>query len=385
MDSMLRRNYLESCYEELSPIRDKEHITIVRHKETGELFVKKILKEYDAALYDRLMKLSPDGIPEICDYVDLGTELLLIEEYINGRTLDAILREKKSMEREEVCSVFVQAAGILQKLHALDPPIVHRDIKPSNLMLTREGRLYLIDFDAAREYDALADADTRFMGTQDFAAPEQYGFGQSEIRTDQYGLGVTLNVLLTGALPGHHLTEDPIFEPLVRRMTQMQPEKRYTDMGEALREFQRLKRAEHSFLGRLSLRLSSGFRVIVDSRDRIACPKHSYDGTWRRFLPIGFRTGKLWRMGAAGIWYAVLARHFFLSELDTGDEVTHVLSFSLYLLNTLYIGNYLGIRYRLPGLKRNWWMHILLNILYLVILNGIVLVLWALFVVFFWK
>lgn len=378
MEPELRRKYLESCYEELSRIQDKPHITIVRHKETGELRVKKVLNKYDGKLYERLMQLSPEGIPEIYEYADTGDELLLIEEFVNGRTLDAILREKETMDREEVCAVFMQAAGILQKLHALAPPIIHRDIKPSNLMLTKAGNLYLIDFNAAREYDASADEDTRMMGTMDFAAPEQYGFGQSGIRTDQYGLGITLNVLLTGELPRHHLTEDSIFQPLIRRMTEMDPEKRFADLGEALREFQRLQRAEHSVFGKLGRRLSDGWRSTVKAQDGISCPKHSYDGTWRRFLPVGFRTGKLWRMIAAGIWYAYLVKLYFFTELAAEDTPARIFSFCMYLLNIHYVGNYLGIRYRLPGLRRSRWLHILLNILYLVIWNMVMIALFVL-------
>ena len=385
MESELRRKYLESCYEELSRVQDKPHITIVRHKETGELRVKKVLKKYDVKLYERLMQLSPEGIPEIYEYVDAGDELLLIEEFVNGRTLDAILRERETMDREEVCFVFIQTAGILQKLHALTPPIVHRDIKLSNLMLTRAGSLYLIDFNAAREYDASANEDTRMMGTQDFAAPEQYGFGQSDIRTDQYGLGITLNVLLTGELPRHHLTEDIVFRPLISRMTQMDPEKRFADLGETLREFHRLQRAENSVFGKLVLKLSNGFHNIVDSRDGISCPKHSYDDTWRRFLPVGFRTGKLWRMIVAGIWYGALVNEYFFREINIGNGVTHVLSFLLYVLDTFYVGNYLGMRYRLPGLKRSWWLHIVLNIVYLTLFHFVIAVLLVLVYIFFFQ
>lgn len=382
MDELLQRRYLDSCYEELTTVQNKDHVTLVKHKETGEIRIRKVLTRYDRSLYDRLMKLSISGIPQIYEYMDTGTELIVLEEYINGKTLDALLREKGIMSEEEVYPVFEQVTDILHRIHSLEPPVIHRDIKPSNIMMTSAGTLYLIDFNAAREYDTASVGDTRLMGTQDFAAPEQYGFGQSDVKTDQYGLGVTLNVLLTGDFPKYHLTDSPVFRSVILRLTQIDPAQRYEQIDEAVHQLKDRRKAAGSKPGILVLGISERFRKIVDSRQRISYPEHPYDGTWRRFLPVGFRTGRLWRMVLAGVWYWALADHYFFSESD-GYPAAHFLSFVLYLLNTFYIGNYLGIRYRLPGVRINWWLHILLNIFYLVLFDLILGVLLALLLVFF--
>lgn len=77
---------------------------------------------------------------------------------------------------------------------------VHRDIKPENIIL-RGSQAVLIDFDAARLHKPEHEADTQILGTTGFAAPEQYGLSQSDIRTDIYSLGVLINVMLTGNTP----------------------------------------------------------------------------------------------------------------------------------------------------------------------------------------
>lgn len=78
------------------------------------------------------------------------------------------------------------------------PPIVHRDIKPSNIILTEDGRIVLIDLNAARLDDKNRSHDTQLIGTAGFAAPEQYGFAASSPRADLYAAGILMRMLLTG-------------------------------------------------------------------------------------------------------------------------------------------------------------------------------------------
>ena len=73
--------------------------------------------------------------------------------------------------------------------------IVHRDIKPSNIIIKNDGQAVLIDFSIARPYSESRSADTELLGTIGYAAPEQYGFSQSDFRTDIYALGATLKTI----------------------------------------------------------------------------------------------------------------------------------------------------------------------------------------------
>ena len=105
---------------------------------------------------------------------------------------------------------------------------VHRDIKPENVIL-RGKEAVLIDFDAARLHKPGAQADTQVLGTTGFAAPEQYGLSQSDVRTDIYSLGVLINVMLTGEHPSKKLAGGHMGR-VVHRCTQVNPQKRYKDV-----------------------------------------------------------------------------------------------------------------------------------------------------------
>lgn len=112
-----------------------------------------------------------------------------------------------------------------------DPPIIHRDIKPSNILLTPSDHVILIDFDASREFDAGKPEDTVLLGTREYAAPEQYGFGQSDARSDIYALGVLLNKMLTGTYPRRECPECSLGE-IITRCTALLSDQRYASVEE---------------------------------------------------------------------------------------------------------------------------------------------------------
>ena len=127
---------------------------------------------------------------------------------------------------QETRKIVKQLCQGLWVLHSM--AAVHRDIKPENVIL-RENDAVLIDFDAARLHKPQAEADTQILGTTGFAAPEQYGLGQSDTRTDIYSLGVLMNVLLTGQHPSKRLAEGRLGR-VIQRCTQVNPAKRYKDV-----------------------------------------------------------------------------------------------------------------------------------------------------------
>ena len=110
---------------------------------------------------------------------------------------------------------------------------VHRDIKPENVIM-RGRRAVLIDFDAARLHKPEQESDTQVLGTTGFAAPEQYGLSQSDVRTDIYALGVLMNVMLTGEHPSKRLAEGRMGR-VIERCTRVNPEKRYKDVLHLMR------------------------------------------------------------------------------------------------------------------------------------------------------
>src|SRR2546423_13424254 len=133
-------------------------------------------------------------------------------KYMEGETLKAYLRRAKGalLPLKQVRVIGVQISNVFYSLHAKPPPIFFGDVNPANIMRTRRGRLYLIDFGIARHFNPDKKRDTGPLGSPGYAAPEQYGRAQSTAQTDIYGLGATLQTLLTGKEP---LDDEPDTPP----------------------------------------------------------------------------------------------------------------------------------------------------------------------------
>ena len=215
-------------YRNIMTLGRKGEAVLVEHEETGERFVKKTLLLYDADVYRSLMEEKFPQIPPVQELIEDDGKLIVIEKYIEGKSLEEIL-EERLFDEQEAAELIVQLCGILKPLHSHDPKIIHRDIKPSNLILDEEGKLWLIDFDASRNLQPDQSQDTVLMGTQEYAAPEQYGFTQSTERTDIYAIGVVLNRLLTGDFPRRKMAEGNLAQ-VVRKCIHMDPVKRYRDV-----------------------------------------------------------------------------------------------------------------------------------------------------------
>ena len=224
-----------SFYKELSVLSKNKEVYLVQHTGTGVIYVKKSLKIFNSDIYRQLQKLNLPGIPQIYECIEDSENLYIIEEYIHGRTLDSIFNDSGVFTNELVCSLTAQLCQILHRLHTCNPPIIHRDIKPSNLILTTDDKLKLIDFNAAKNYTEGASKDTMLLGTQNFAAPEQYGFSQSDIRTDIYGIGVTMNYLLTGKYPNEEIYQGSLHN-LLDKCLRMSPSERYSNCEELIKD-----------------------------------------------------------------------------------------------------------------------------------------------------
>lgn len=149
-----------------------------------------------------LKKLEHPALPRLFDILEQDGRLYMISDYIDGISLDKKLEAEGKIAEEVVADWGVQLCNALEYLHSLKPnPIIYRDMKPSNIILSSNGILKLIDFGIAREYKPQSEGDTVYIGTRGYAAPEQYGTGQTSAASDIYSLGVTLHHLLTGKNP----------------------------------------------------------------------------------------------------------------------------------------------------------------------------------------
>lgn len=152
-----------------------------------------------------LKKLEHPALPRLFDIVEQDGRLYMISDYIDGVPLDRKLKEEGRIAEEIVVDWAIQLCGALNYLHTQKPnPIIYRDMKPSNIILTASGMLKLVDFGIAREYKSKSGSDTVYIGTRGYAAPEQFGTGQTGAASDIYSLGVTLHELLTGNDPSVH-------------------------------------------------------------------------------------------------------------------------------------------------------------------------------------
>lgn len=191
-----------------------------------------------------LKKLHHPHLPSIIDVIDQDDTYLILMDYVEGRTLKAILDERGALPQEKVVDWAIQLASTLMYLHRQDPPIIYRDMKPANVMLKPDGNVVLIDFGTAREYKDDSDGDTTCLGTKGYAAPEQYGGkGQTDARTDVYNLGATMYQLVTGKNPTKPPYEiRPIrqwnpalssgLESIIVKCTKSDPDERYQSVAE---------------------------------------------------------------------------------------------------------------------------------------------------------
>ncbi len=151
-----------------------------------------------------LARLTHPNLPKVYDYFSQQGASYIVMEYIRCRTLEQMLenRRKKPVDEQLALSWAIQICRAMHFLSVQKPrPIVFRDTKPSNIMITRDGRVKLIDFGIARFFKDEQDEDTYVYGTPGYAAPEQYGTGQTDVRSDLFSLGATLYYCLAGEHP----------------------------------------------------------------------------------------------------------------------------------------------------------------------------------------
>ena len=280
-----------SFYRRLEEVEHKKGISLVRHIEPGQIYVETVLTQYAKSIYDWLQQSKLPYVPQIYECMEEDGTLYLIEEYIQGITLETYIEQFGCLDLDAAGRVIEYLCRTLEKLHRHIPPIVHRDIKPTNIMLQGDFKkghgivsVYLIDFNTARVFDAERNRDTELIGTRGFAAPEQYGFSQSDARTDIYGLGVLLNYMLCGKLirDGIYADHQEVSQ-IIRKATQIDPEKRYQTAEEMLDAMQQSM-------------------ILDEATDKVSLNDKSRPA-WTRFLPPGFREGKILNMVVAAIYY----------------------------------------------------------------------------------
>ena len=363
-----------SFYRELTVLDEKKNIVLVQDIRNSELCVKKTIDIYSRDVYEQLASVRIEGVPAVKECVADDRKLIVVEEYVQGRSLKQVLDEQGLLNEEQAYDIAVQLADILVRLHQLEPAIVHRDIKPSNIIIEKNGHVNLIDFNAARHVNADKNEDTRMLGTVYFAAPEQFGFGQSDERTDIYGLGATINYIMTGDKPGAGIAECR-FSDILKKCLMVDAKDRYQSAEELRGVLDMLnysivqdnrKKAETAFGKDNTISIVRTYRNIRDTIVKMyrKYQKRNYDidTSWRRYLLPGFRRLNVVYCLIALVWYAVIVWMtitFAVTDSKTGIPVTggeltmyKIAVFVLLFGMTMWFGNYLNIRRKLPGMKK---------------------------------
>ncbi len=246
LDEYTKDNFIDnilSLYEPLECLKQGElsDTYLMRQKDViGECVKNKlyIAKRYQKNLTalkstetDIIKSLKHDGLPKFIGEYENEEELFVVREYIEGIPLDELL-QKKPLDEKDAILLAIQLCDILAYLHGQVPPIIHRDIKPSNIIVN-QNRLVLIDFGISRKYDETLSRDTHVVGTVAFAPPEQYGFSQSDNRTDIYAFGVLLCYLLTQGTDIKDISPTVKNKKLLRiikKCTAFSPKERYSNI-----------------------------------------------------------------------------------------------------------------------------------------------------------
>lgn len=218
--------YLSSFREE-EAIDGRGHVVLVVDPDTGAKYIRKYLTVYDKSIYEHLKANPVEHMPRIQYLAEGSNCLVVLEEYIEGTTVEELVREG-SISKSEALGIVRSIAGVLVTLHNLPSPILHRDIKPSNVIVTDSGEVFLLDMNAAKWYAPDKLDKTDFFGTLYYAAPEQLGYGltHASAKSDVYAVGVLLNVMLTGDIPKHKRAEGEAWS-VIERCISLDPEGRY--------------------------------------------------------------------------------------------------------------------------------------------------------------
>lgn len=198
-----------------------------------------------------LKSLNHPMLPRIADLCEDDKYIYIIMDYIEGETLSEVVGKRGRIEEGILAGWARQLCDVLIYLHSRHPPIIYRDLKPSNIILDSYGRLHLVDFGTAKPFREQNLEDTVYIGTQGYAAPEQFGLGRSDERTDLYNLGMTLFHLATGIHPAgidhddieRHLKQCGIskgFSSIIRDLTRREPSERIADARTCLELLNRI-------------------------------------------------------------------------------------------------------------------------------------------------
>lgn len=181
-------------------------------------------------------KLS--GIPKAYRIFEENGEVYLVREYIEGMSLAQMILQKGGISEAEICRISRKICQTAEQFQNPDEPMIHRDIKPENIVVTPGGEVVFIDFGTMRSYKKDGSRDTFVVGTRGTAAPEQYGYTQTDQRTDVYAIGQTMLYMVSESYEMNQLSECAVsrrMKKIIEKACSFEPDKRYGDAAQLRR------------------------------------------------------------------------------------------------------------------------------------------------------
>lgn len=212
-------------YDIIETISKKENVSVflVSIPDQNAPVILKKVQGGSFSVFQQIKNIKNGYLPKIYDLEQEDNILLVLEEYIDGVTLaDYVKNEKPAFD--EIMDIFGQICDGITTLHNQTPPLIHRDIKPSNILITGEKKPVIIDFNATRSYKENSEKDTISLGTMEYAPPEQFGFTQTDTRSDVYAMGITMHKLLSELGYGDDANK------IIAKATMFEPGMRYASM-----------------------------------------------------------------------------------------------------------------------------------------------------------
>lgn len=217
-------------------------------------------------------KLS--GIPKAYRIFEENGEVYLVREYIEGMSLAQMVLQKGGISEAEICRISRKICQTAEQFQNPDEPMIHRDIKPENIVVTPGGEVVFIDFGTMRSYKKDGSRDTFVVGTRGTAAPEQYGYTQTDQRTDVYAIGQTMLYMVSESYEMNQLSECAVsrrMKKIIEKACSFEPDKRYGDAAQLRRAVEKCqannRKKVYKKAGAVFGLIAAGYILAIFSQD----------------------------------------------------------------------------------------------------------------------
>ena len=217
-------------------------------------------------------KLS--GVPKAYRIFEENGEVYLVREYIEGMSLAQMVLQKGGISEAEICRISRKICQTAEQFQNPDEPMIHRDIKPENIVVTPGGEVVFIDFGTMRSYKKDGSRDTFVVGTRGTAAPEQYGYTQTDQRTDVYAIGQTMLYMVSESYEKNQLSECAVsrrMKKIIEKACSFEPDKRYGDAAQLRRAVEKCqannRKKVYKKAGAVFGLIAAGYILAIFSQD----------------------------------------------------------------------------------------------------------------------